>query len=495
MKNKIKLTLFFIAVLLVQNSKAQFIFELDGIVQESFKTDMPKAKIAPGTNVVLNEIFLSVGNIRYKVTIDGIKYEISKRDLKKINFDNQNTIDKVWTKALVLDSEVYEKMRTEGMNYDIRADLDKESIDFIKEYEKFDLFFEDIYLEEYLQSLLPNIHVVTLSDNRPGNLSIKVVKNYNPDAFILPNGTIMISIGLLSIIDSEEELVSILAHEVAHFVLDHYVMNILKQQEREKRAAFWAGFATALAAAGDVYMSSQNSNYQPGLLTVGTAAIAFSAAAIAVERLGLKYSKEQEKEAHTVATKVLKKLNISNTAYATVSFKLKEYAKSIGMNLHGTNYSLITRIYAIGAEDLEHYKDENYYITISNASTLTAEIEFANQHFTSSDRIISRNIDAGIACEEDFILKARLIRNLYNDQKNMQIALGFLTEAESLNVYPTIDLYRDKGLTLTRLGKHIDAKEYFKKYLNELENFNSNLQWVKAEKRWTNKMIYKCEKL
>ncbi len=55
----------------------------------------------------------------------------------------------------------------------------------------------------------------------------------------MPNGTIMLSIGLLSIIDSEEELVSILAHEVAHFV-DHYVMNIIKQQEREKRAAFWA---------------------------------------------------------------------------------------------------------------------------------------------------------------------------------------------------------------------------------------------------------------
>ncbi len=77
----------------------------------------------------------------------------------------------------------------------------------------------------------------------------------------------------------------------------------------------------------------------------------------------------------------------------------------------------------------------------------------------------------------------------------MERALNYLSEAESLSVYPTVDLCRDKGLTYTRLGRYNEAKTYFQKYLEHLNEFNSELRWVHNEKKWTKKMIYKSEKL
>lgn len=476
---------------------SQIPLDLKGSIKNRITT-LTNEKLEPQSEIEIIEIGSSTDgtSLYYYVVSDGQKLQIKYRDLKDIDIKYPKTLSELWSTVLLTDTEVYNNLLKNGMNYDIRSDADEESIKFLEKYDEYDLFFNDIFLQEYLQSLLPSIHPITLNDNRPGNLSIKVIINNYPNAFCLPNGTILISTGMLSLIDSEKELIAVIAHEVAHFVLDHYVNNIIAEIKRQQRAEFWAGFATMVAAVGDAYLASQNQYHTFGVITAGAAIISSSLANGITKRLGLKYSREQEEEADKVATLVLKLLNISPDALATVFEKLKNYSISIGdyyaFSSNGTHPSLSKRIHSIGNPRPNDFVEQSYYTVISNVNTTNAYIELYNQHYKDADRIVSRNITSNIATEDDYILKSRLLRNLYNDKDNMEKALEFLIKAEKLNVVPRRTIFKDKGLTFIRLKRTEDARTSFEAYLESLEEIEDKDYWYYEEIEWTKKMIFKC---
>jgi predicted Zn-dependent protease len=84
--------------------------------------------------------------------------------------------------------------------------------------------------------------------------AFKVTVNPVPTAFTLSTGTILVSTGMISLLDNEAQLSYVLAHELAHVYKDHWrlkVMMPLAEQEynerQERKRAMWAGI---LAAAG-----------------------------------------------------------------------------------------------------------------------------------------------------------------------------------------------------------------------------------------------------
>lgn len=503
MKESIAIRFLFIITIVFSTliSFAQIPIDLRGKANKKITTSFKGEKLEPGAEIHLIEYGGDIdGTDRYyTVVVNDQKDRIKEKDIKNIDLEEQNTLSSLWSTILVTESDLYHNLIKEGMHYSIRNDADEESIYFIDKYNEYSLFFDDIYLEEYLQSLLPSIHPVTLTDNRPGNLSIKVMIDNNPNAFCLPNGTMMITTGMLSLIDSEAELVAILTHEVAHFVLDHYVDNIIQEEKRKKRAEFWAAFATAMAAAGDAYLATQDPDHTFGVITASTAVISYTLAQGINERLGLKYSREQEEEADKVAMKVLEHLSISPDALATVFDKLRNYAISIGnyaaFSSGGTHPSLTTRIIAAGRPRPNDFIEPSYYLKTSNANTSTAYLEFYNQHFNDADRIITRNITANIATEDDYILKARLLRNMFNDKANMESALNYLIKADELSVVPRYTTSKDRGLTLMRLDRFPAAQGAFKEYLSGIAKIENKSNWLQDEIEWTRKMIYKCEQI
>lgn len=201
---------------------------------------------------------------------DGSIIQLDPKKIKSFEFLNLDNREKIWDKNLVFNG-IYPSLLQKGMQYELRNELNNEAVEFINILSSEDRFFKDAYFEDYLYGLLNKIHIGILSDRRPGNLYIKILKEAEPNAFALPNGCIIITTGLLSTIQSEDELIGILAHEVAHFVLDHQIMNYNKSVDRKKRAEFWSAFATVVAASADVYLSSKNSNHLPGILTASTA--------------------------------------------------------------------------------------------------------------------------------------------------------------------------------------------------------------------------------
>jgi Zn-dependent protease with chaperone function len=281
-----------------------------------------KNAIEVGERVTLRSIQKDyVYNYYYLILFEGSTQRIAISDIKKIEFDKPSSKEELWQIARIKAS-LDESILSKGYQYEMRNDLEDETIDAIRNFEKYYGFFNDEYLLDYIQRLLNKIHSITLNDGRPGNLTVKILNSSTPNAFCMPTGTVILTTGLLSTIRSEDELIGILAHETAHFVLDHQIININKAIARQKRADFWTGFSTAIAAATEIYLSEKNDYYFTGSLTSATAVLSNSIANSINERIGANYSLEQEWEADNAAVMTLTLLGKDPGAYTEQNCQL-----------------------------------------------------------------------------------------------------------------------------------------------------------------------------
>lgn len=86
--------------------------------------------------------------------------------------------------------------------------------------------------------------------------AFKVFVSPIPRAYTLSTGTVLVSTGMISLLDNEAQLAYVLAHELAHVYKDHWRMKVtlpLAEEEynkkQEKKRLMWASIA-ALAGAG-----------------------------------------------------------------------------------------------------------------------------------------------------------------------------------------------------------------------------------------------------
>jgi Zn-dependent protease with chaperone function len=493
-----KIILLCIINILIHNLQGQEFLNLAGTVKSQISVvDIP-FDLQPDEKIIVKGLMKKDVSLIYVIERNKSRLPIALKDIDKIEFTRPENTQQVW-QLFALKSNIYINLAENGYQYDLRNELDEESNEYLNKINNNNLWFDDAYLEDYLQSILYKIHPITLEDQRPGNLNIRIIKDPNPNAFCLPNGTIIVNTGLLSLIDSEEELIALLAHEVAHFVLDHYIVNYNAEIQRQNRAAFWSSVATAAAAVTEGYMAYKNPYYMPGGLTISTAVISTILATSITERLGLKYSQQQENEADMVTTKILDFLGIDPVALSSVLSKFEKYSIRVGnyyaLSDKGSHPGLPTRIRSIGnLGDKKFYKSE-YHKLISFVNTYNAYEEYNLKHFIKCDELVQKNIESGVAVEDDYILKAMVTRILYDTpEKNME-ALEYLQIAKSLSVVPNSFVFKQEGLTYLRLNNNIEATNSFQRYLAELESIEDVNDFILDEIAWTKKMIHKSTKM
>ncbi len=439
----------------------------------------------------------------------GLLISFDSKKIEKFVCNDYETRDKIWNKYLLFNGTLA-NLLIKGYQYDIRNELNNEAIEYINTLHAYDRFYEEEYFEDYLYVLVNKIHEGILRDKRPGNLFIKIIKDPEPNAFTLPNGCIFISTGLLSTIQSEDELLGILTHEVAHFVLDHHVLNFNQIVDRKKKAEFWAAFATGVAATADVYLAANNKDYIPGVLTASTAIGATIISQEVTQRLGIKYSQQQEIEADNIAKEILELLKYNKTGLSVALYRIRNYCILTGNYLalsgSGTHPTLDSRINSLGLPDnFDYFTQSSYLKKVSFINTYNAWIELEHfAHHIAANELVSRNIGNNVATESDYIIKAIIKRRVSNTKESNEEVFALLYKAKALNVNPPLRLHKEEAITLLRLDRKTEAKKSLQNYLtsliemrerNEIKEFKNYNRALEEEISWTKKMIFKIDNL
>ncbi len=140
----------------------------------------------------------------------------------------------------------------------------------------------------------------------------------------------------------------------------------------------------------------------------------------------------------------------------------------------------------------------NYFITdkeltskLSGIINYVAWQEYYSNHYENSINLLDRLINNDLAVEETYFLKAKIIIQNQNTYQSNTQALDLLYKAEENSMHGYMDLFKEKGLVLLRLGKVPEAYESFLQYRDAL-NQQEQIDPVKI--KWCNSMIYKCSK-
>jgi predicted Zn-dependent protease len=146
---------------------------------------------------------------------------------------------------------------------------------------------DDPLLFDYLENLI--YRLVTHSQLEDRRIDLVIVDNASINAFAVPGGVIGVHNGLLIWAETEDELATVLAHEVAHLSQRHFSRGVEFQQKLQPLAlaAMLASLVLMATAGGDAGMA------------------ALSASQAAAQDSMLRYSRGNEQEADRVGMQTM----------------------------------------------------------------------------------------------------------------------------------------------------------------------------------------------
>ena len=146
---------------------------------------------------------------------------------------------------------------------------------------------DDPLLFDYLEGLVYDLVIHSKLDDR--RIDLVVINNPTINAFAVPGGVIGVHNGLLTYAQTEDELATVLAHEIAHLSQRHFSRGVefQKNQAPLNMAAMLAGLIIMATAGGDAGMA------------------ALSAAKAAAQDSALRYSRGNEQEADRIGMQTM----------------------------------------------------------------------------------------------------------------------------------------------------------------------------------------------
>lgn len=512
--------MFFSMLIIISYSVNAQIYEDDNVIQDKTSINPIDNLIELQISGIVSKDISSVAKAGEEIKILGIIEEkrnsfsfignvngsnktFSTKHIDRIDLKYTNSREFWVYKMLKFNQDYF----TNDMQYDLRKEVADESLEYQRNVYEYKWAFEDDYLESYLHQLLYKLYPEKIDSRRYEQLKATIVKNHNPNAYIFANGSLYITTGMLSSINSEEELIAILAHEVAHYVLDHSIYNINQKAKREKRAEFWTGVATAIAATADVYMATQNEYHVPGALTLGTAVAASSIASSVTERLGVQYSREQELLADECAVEILNLLEYEPTSLGVALTKMKDFCIINGnytaLSASGSHPSLNDRIDKIKDPNKPTLTliDQDYDKRMSLVNTFNAQVQYQINNFENCIKLVERNIKATVATEKDYLLLAKSKLRLFDTEKENNEALNALIKASTINVESPLEIPKQKAIVLKRLGRKEEAVKALDEYIAQIKEIYERDEWLEYrsflldEIGWSMKMKFKFKNI
>lgn len=114
----------------------------------------------------------------------------------------------------------------------------------------------DPFIQVFVENLVRKLASYSELDDR--RLDILIIENPTLNAFAVPGGVIGINTGLMQYADTEEQMSSVIAHELAHLSQRHYARQV--EQQKNASVAFMAAFLASIllgvAAGSDAGMAA-----------------------------------------------------------------------------------------------------------------------------------------------------------------------------------------------------------------------------------------------
>lgn len=158
--------------------------------------------------------------------------------------------------------------------------------------------YDDPLMQQYLEQLLYNL--ATYSDLEDPRLELVIVKNPSMNAFAVPGGVVGFHTGVFAFAENEDQMVSVLAHELAHLSQRHFARGVEAQRASSviNMAALLASLVIAATAGGDAGMAAITS----------TQAMSMQGQ--------LRYSRSNEKEADRMGMQTMERASRDPAAVA-----------------------------------------------------------------------------------------------------------------------------------------------------------------------------------
>lgn len=461
-----------------------------------------------GTPVVIRRVVKmkttdKVGSdIFYAAEINGIQIAIPAESMKAVTFLPPETNQEFWQQTY-LKQHLYEYFHQHGYHTKLRREVDEECRDYLYKLEE--IGYDDDFTTSYVQNIFAKLTATGIDPNRNERLNVRVIQSPEPDAYMLPNGTILISTGLLCTLDSEDELAAVIASEMAHFVLDHQINNIYRAERRAKRAAFWG---TVLAVTAEVALDVAYWDDDDTALGVSAVASIGSIAALlnvnVINRLGMKYKNNQEYAADRVARELLAFKGMNPDGLSSALAKIIGFynIQNRGDNLlrYGSIDNLRKRIDKSG--EAESQSSRSYLRTMSDVVTFNAAMNMAAQRYDDAIRLVQKNINNNLVSDHDYIILVKSQMALYNTEEVNEECATLLWKARELaGDNPNLDIYKQEILLLMRMNKQAKAASTLKEYLGLLSRYQKqgvqaeDEEWANKEINWANQLLNKISRL
>lgn len=464
--------------------------DIEGVLKTNYNS------YSKGTPImVMNVIKLSNqrenNGVYLAVSINNTQVPIpSDQAAKLIELHPQN-MEQFWMSEYIK-SNMFEHYDNKGYNFALREELIEESNDYLRGIS--DLFLKDAYIEDYVKTIFQGIAPKRFNNKRPEYANLKIIQSPTPYANMLANGTLLISTGLLTTVDSVEELTAVIASGISHYVMDHPLINVRKEIARVRRAEFWGGFMVAVAGGLEIALTENNDNYIPGgiLLTAAVADEALNYSA--TKRLGMGYNDKQRKMADQIAVDFLKFANMDPAALTSALTKIRNYYQreyQYNNDDEKTFGNLNQRLANLG--DGKDFNNRTYQKIMANVTTLNAIIHLNSQNYEAARRLANKKINTNLATDEDYVVLVKANMQLSNTQEANERCLELIQEGKAISEIPNLELYKQEILALMRLNKQAKATEVIKEYVALLTDFKAessgnDADWAMEEIQWANKL-------
>lgn len=475
--------------------------DIQGVIMKDFETK-DKSILKEGTPVVLQFItklrLFDYGDEAYQAILlaNNKQFYMPLNKLKSHFRAEQMTKEQFWQFTL---SDKAKHFSQESEYKDIQREQILEAKNYIAELEKANLFYNDAAIEDYLQCLLlgitPSTHLFNREIAQP---TVRIIMSSNPDMMMLSNNTLLISTGMLTILDSEEELIALLSREVSHYLLDHALITVKKNIARARRAEFWGAVAEGVIAATEETMYERHDYYNPILFFDAYQALDALVNRKIAQRMGMDYLEEQEEEADLCAVRYMKNEDRNPNALYSALHKIKTHYEndksSIALEKFEPYGTLLKRIKKIEVPQ-SMPEDRKYLKTMMGVVSYEAIMYDYKKDYKNSFRLAMKNIHHSLGISDDYLIVARSMMKQANTPESNSECMLYLDKADMLSESENVNITKMRILLLLRDNKQTEAVEQLKKYQSLLDilfqqpHTEADAQWIAEEHSWAKNLL------